>query len=462
MAPNDLEIAVVAYIHGLPAIHMEANPHKPIRIEPTEHVNWLSSAWLPGDRAGHIRRWLACALPENGVLEKWQAETDTRLQEMGMTIGVRSPESILWAYAQSEFSGALSVGVEGQEPPATMPANAYPAIGDREIEPLLRDAVAWGNRTPGRMAMPDTWPSLSGMRPKTTLTWIDDGHWRQAPQGHLNNVIVKVEDARTDLGAAGVESICQNALTLAGLLADETRSRVLCGHQCVLSLRSDRRLVDGHILPLHQEDYRQAGDWGLEKLRPVLPHERPQGWVRAYEILAEGAADADAEQDALTRFLAASWLLCNSDIHRGNLGFNISAPDDGPKRVALAPAYDTSSSCGTEYVKFLAFGLAGQARVSSIGPRNWLAHARECGVDGQRTLDVVRGVVERMPDAVSQSIRQCADSDENRHQKEVDARAQAVQEHVAARCGGFRRSLRQDPKLRRMGFPPPPPGGPSP
>ena len=461
MNANEVEMPVTAFVHGRPAVHMEANPHRPLRMEPTANANWLSSDWLPGDTAGRFQMWLLCALPENGVLEKWLADAGTRLQESGVALAPRLPEGILWAHAQSEFCGALSIEAEGQTPSAPAPAASYPLVQEHEIESLLRDAVSWGNGAAGRRAVDDHWPSLSGMRPKTSLTWLD-GQWRQAPVGQLNNVIVKVEDSRADPGAAGVESVCQNALKLAGLRAAKTRSRVLCGHQCVLSVRADRRMAGGRILPVHQEDYRQAGDWGLQKLRQVAPRERPQGWVRAYELLANGGADAEAECDALTGFLAASWLLCHSDIHRGNLGFNVSAPGDGPKRVALAPAYDASSSCGTSYVNHLAFGVAGQSRVSQIGPRNWLAHARECGVDGQRTLDVVAAVVDRMPDALSQAISACAQQDENKEGAEVARRAREVERHVAARCKEFKRSLRQDPKLRRVEAASAPPEAPSP
>ncbi len=134
---------------------------------------------------------------------------------------------------------------------------------------------------------------------------------------------------------------------------------------------------------------------GLAKFRETL---KPRDeWPFAYRLLPE------TEHDRLTRFLAATWMLAHSDLHRGNLGLLISHPEDGPKQVRIAPAYDVSSAAGTNLSSRLEFPIAHQADTTKIGMPQWVTHAKSCAIDETQTLLAVSEVAQALPDAFAQA-----------------------------------------------------------
>lgn len=278
------------------------------------------------------------------------------------------------------------------------------------------------------------------MRPKISLTAIDgepDRGWLQGEVGQLNFWILKVEHSSRNLGEAGVESICQKALAMAGIRSARTLSRVIEGTQRVLSERADRHIADGCLKAVHQEDFRQAA--GTGKFREVFPPRKE--WPFAYWLLTKHASDVEEEHRALTKFLAATCLLAHSDLHRGNLGFHISLPDDGPKRVRVAPAYDVSSAVNSNFDRTLEFLIAEQGDTTRIGVRQWMAHAKLCKIDEGETLDAVKEVVERLADAFVDARNRAALEDENIEQATVDRRCEKVLRNIHNRAKRFSSEL---------------------
>ena len=322
MSANQQSLRLNVYVHGQLALSMEANPDRPASLGSGEAMPWLSSTWSGDEERVAAQLWLLCCLPENGALEQWVGEALATLRRLGGFGQVRLPETVLWAHPDSEYPGALSLSVgDAASPPSPdVPLRDYERLGDADLESLLQDAIAASGGASGRARPSRRWPmaSLSGMRPKTAAT-LDNGVWRLAPKGHLNTAIVKVEDSRRNPGEAGIESLCQQALRQLGLRAAPTQSQVIAGLQCVISERSDRAVANGRVVPIHQEDFRQAGDFGPEKYPAAYDSREMKGWAKAYQVLRQGAEDPDAECDALTRFLAATWMLGHGDLHRGNL-----------------------------------------------------------------------------------------------------------------------------------------------
>ena len=444
MSTNQQSLRLNVHIHGQLALSMEANPDRPASLESGDAMPWLSSTWSGDEDKVAAQLWLLCCLPENGVLEQWVGEALAALRRLGGFGQVRLPETVLWAHPDSEYPGAMSVSVgDAASPPnPQMPLQDYERLGSADVESLLQDAIAASGGASGRARPSRRWPvaSLSGMRPKAAAT-LDNGIWRLAPQGHLNTAIVKVEDSRRNPGEAGIESLCQQTLLQLGLRAAPTQSQVIAGLQCVISERSDRAIANGRVLPIHQEDFRQAGDFGPEKYPTAFDGREKKGWAKAYEVLRQGAEDTDAECDALTRFLAATWMLGHGDLHRGNLGFRVSAPGEGPKRVSVAPAYDVSSAVGTPYSNELVLGIGGQQQPAKVRPGSWREHARSCGLDAAQTLDVVADVAARLPDAFANARRICAAQDENREKGSVATRTEKTARHVQARAREFRNAM---------------------
>ena len=431
------------FIHGRLAAAFDANPKSAPRMEAGPALAFLSSQWTGAESLPQCQRWLRALLPANTLRDWWEAKARALArQQVGDFNLLKNPETILWAHPDAEWPGAISVASaprpENPAPPRSL--SQYDAIGDVGLAANVAAAERSGQPGAGGAMLPPQSPrvSLSGARPKTVASLDAHGTWRQAGPGELNTWIIKVEDSRRRPGEAGVESICQRALSLAGIKAAQTRAAILGDWQCVLSRREDRRLSpSGVVIPIHQEDFRQAA--GVEDVHDAF--ELGPGWPQAYAIAQNHSADPDAECADLTRLLAASWLLGHGDLHRGNLGFHVSAPDNGPKRTALAPAYDVSSSCGTPFTRTMAHRVGGRFRFSEISAKQWAAHAKTCALDVDETLAAVSEVCQAIPGAFDQAVTLASTEDENREQGHVNRRTALIAEHIKDRADHFNRDL---------------------
>ena len=426
------------YIHGLHAMSLEADPRARPRLGPGTAMARVSVGWTGAEDVHAAQRWLRLCLPENGALDAQIERAANLLLARRVDVVPRLPETVLWGNADREYAGAISMSSDGDPPraPTTVPLTQYRPVTDGDMGILLANAVheARGGSHRGYGATAHrARSSLSGQRPKLSLSTTPDGTWRLGEPGCLNTMIVKVEDSPALPGEAGVESVCQAAIGLVGVRAARTRATVLGGHQCVVSERSDREEgADGRIVPIHQEELRQAAGWGGGKYPMGLPGE-PR-WETVYRLLREHAAAPDSACDEFTRLLACTWLLGHADLHFGNLGF-LHAAD----QVRLAPAYDVSSSVGTRYDKTLVLGVGGQRHPHKIGPAQWRAHAAACKLDAERVLAVVGAVVEALLDAFAQARAEARTRDENRLQQQVDKRCELVARHVKLRGEHFLR-----------------------
>ena len=128
---------------------------------------------------------------------------------------------------------------------------------------------------------------------------------------------------------------------------------------------------------------------------------------------ALGGVDPEIETAKLTRMLAASWMLGHCDLHRRNGGFT-HAGTEVKCRIEIAPMYDVSSAIGTRMEPRLALGIARRQALAGLGPRRWLVHARQCGVDPEQTVRSVRDVVNAAHEAIATARDRVRQRDENR------------------------------------------------
>ena len=169
-------------------------------------------------------------------------------------------------------------------------------------------------------------------------------------------------------------------------------------------------------------------------------HTEPR-WRECHRLLSMRAKDPDAEHRRLTQILAATWLIGHSDLHRRNLGF-LHAEDGSPPSITIAPLYDVSSARGLKNInQTLAIGIARQLGLTRIRPRVWMAHADECSLDPEETIEIVRATARRMPDAVAQARDEASSSDENKAQASVDRRVADILRYAGARYRTFEQAL---------------------
>ena len=437
-----MDMVLTIYVNGEFAVSVNAHPGRPGELHDRGRaLPWMSAEWGEAVPIHVISNWLECALPENGKMASWTSRARLVARSHGAVGGALRPETVMWAHDAHEYPGAIQVTRNDELPPPPKPIDAYETVPEAEMRNKLVDAMQLSGTlkgSPRRVAW-ESGASLSGVRPKISLTARNgdpDEGWLDGGPGQANTWVVKVEDSRRNEGEAGIESICQATLGLCGISAARTRSRMVADFQCVLSERADRRVQNGLVQRIHQEEFRQACDYGAMKHWMGAPNE--PGCPRIHAILrnpGQGGA-------ALTRFLAASWLLGHGDLHRGNIGLAISSPTAGNKSVDLAPAYDVSSAVDTEYHLGFVLPVGGQHAFESIGASEWAEHAMSCGEDEAESLAQVADVVERLPDAFSQATRMAKEADENWAQPAVDKRAAAMQRRMLALARAFARQSR--------------------
>ena len=422
----------------------------PGQLATLDDIHWtralarLSGAWDETPDPIKLRNWLDACLPENGSLEPFQARAIALQLERGAPGTIHGPVDTLWGNTDAEYPGAVRFARD-DEAHARRGGAKYTRLSDATIGRRLHEAWEIANRIakgPGR-AHPQRRSSLSGARGKLGLTLGADGGWLAAEGAALNTWIAKREDNPKHEGEAGVESICQRTLALLGIDAARTLARVFAGEQAVLSERADRYRdpVSGAVRPRHQEEFCQACGWpGLLKYDDG--GDSGPRWEQAYVILARHAPQPEAEHAKLTRILAACWALGHNDLHRRNLGFTHNPPDE-PFGMRIAPMYDTSSAIGLRAKGTLemAVGIARQRAFHQIGPPQWLEHARTCGQDGEAVLEIVSRTLAELPDALAAARREARETDENRKQRAVDRRVEAMIAYVAKRANQWGATL---------------------
>ena len=364
------------------------------------------------------------------------------LQAAGVACETPKVAEILWANADAEFAGAIQFDTDRS--PSAARTSGYERLTEIEIGRRLDEADRIARGLGGRTSLSDAPQgiALSGMRGKIGLTMLEDGAWAAAHGQALNTWIAKVEDNPRLPGEAGIEAICQRAFAAIGIDSAETASQIFDGIQTVLSRRSDRvgAPETGNVRSRHQEDMAQALGHPCALKYDAGWRTEPR-WRECHGLLSVRAKNPEAEHRRLTQILAATWLIGHSDLHRRNLGF-LHAEDGPPPRITIAPLYDVSSARGLKNIdQTLAIGIARQLGLTRIRPRVWIAHAGECGLDPEETIEIVRATARRMPDAVAQARDEARSSDENKAQASVDRRVTEILRYADARHRAFEQAL---------------------
>jgi len=104
------------------------------------------------------------------------------------------------------------------------------------------------------------------------------------------------------------------------------------GRNAILVERFDRRIVDGRVIRIHQEDMCQALG-SRNKYQKTA--ERLPSLQAIAEVLWENSASPVVERNLLARYLVANLAIGNCDMHARNIGILIDK-----NTVQLTPAYD--------------------------------------------------------------------------------------------------------------------------
>ena len=231
-----------------------------------------------------------------------------------------------------DCAGAVSVLLPGHTPATE---GAYRRITEEELGALLKGLPAH----PFLADEEGVRLSLAGAQNKLPIFYgggrfhIPEGG---APSSHiLKTPIQNLEDT------VGNEAFCMMLARAVGLSVPSVDIVDLGGMQVYMVERYDRRrLPDGKVARIHQEDFCQA--LGVVPVLKYEAHGGP-GFQGLFDLVREWSTEPLPDTDALLGWALFNFLIGNADAHGKNLSF---VYDQGA--VRLAPFYDLLSTAAYE------------------------------------------------------------------------------------------------------------------
>lgn len=237
------------------------------------------------------------------------------------------------AHLGKDCAGAVSVLPEGSAP-TKVPGHLeqdYRTYTENEVVEIVQ---ALYRREPLPQDMADPSP-LAGVQSKIAITVLPDGRYAEPIAGAPTTHILKVPQERYERDAMR-EHAGMNASTDAGFVTAPTSLVEIGGVPALLVERFDRRIADGWVTRVHQEDFCQA--LGLPARHKYQRPERgANGFnVRAIRGVLDRTADPAGERLKFLRITLFDILLGNVDGHGKNFAlFHLPGG-----RITTTPRYD--------------------------------------------------------------------------------------------------------------------------
>lgn len=203
--------------------------------------------------------------------------------------------------------------------------------------------------------------SLAGLQHKLLLVRTDSG-WARPLHGYPSTHILKPDPFALP-GLIASEAFVMTAARLAGLDVAEVELDQFAGRDVLVVRRFDRKLTDGGLQRLHQEDGCQA--LGIDPSRDNK-YERPghrdnPSYGRFAQLLLDHAIDPRSEQAKLAEAMVLHIVSGNTDAHARNHAFLI---DRGT--VRLAPVYDAAPTIEFSNTTRCALRICGQDMIERV------------------------------------------------------------------------------------------------
>ncbi|WP_282008770.1 HipA domain-containing protein [Brevundimonas aveniformis] len=241
----------------------------------------------------------------------------------------------LLAYLGADCPGALSCVPSGTGPvksPGVL-ATDYEVIGPAGLADLVR-RMASGEPLPGELRDPSP---VAGVQPKIALTVLPNGTYALPRQGTGAPTTHILKTPRTrDARDAELERTAALLAQATGLAVAVPELVNIGGAASLLIPRFDRRVADGVVYRLHQEDFAQALGLpaSLKYERNGMPGRRFD--IAAIHALLRRTATPALAIRAFLRLTVFNMCVGNADNHAKNHALLYHG---GPTPI-LAPAYD--------------------------------------------------------------------------------------------------------------------------
>jgi serine/threonine-protein kinase HipA len=251
--------------------------------------------------------------------------------------------------------------------------------------------------------------SIAGAQEKTALLW-QEGAWQRplgtTPTTHIFKLpIGKIEQSGMDLSeSCENEWLCLKIAEAFGLQVCDADVQTFDGIKVLIVERFDRRLGDGWIMRLPQEDMCQALGYS-----PNIKYENDggAGISEIMRFLLQSRV-AKLDREVFFKSQVLYWLLAAIDGHAKN--FSVFIEPEG--RFRMTPLYDIMSAhpliankqLQSKKIK-MAMALFGKNRHYhwySIQPRHFISTAETIGFNTETARGIFNEMIDRIDDVVPQ------------------------------------------------------------
>lgn len=335
----------------------------------------VSLPLAPGRNVGlPAHAFFANLLPEGQVRQ-------AVVQKLGLS---ESNDFELLKAIGGDCAGALSVLPRLEAPPTD--ESAYEPLSDDRLAAMARRFSVLAEVAGGRRVR----LSLAGAQDKLPVHVDARGRLGLPLGGSPSSHILKVP-SRSYKHLPANEVLTTRLARALGLEAIDAELLRVGGVDVLLARRYDRRVTDGNVRRLHQEDLCQA----LGRM-PSTKYEQEGGptFAEAVEVVRQQSTEPLRDLQQLLRWLIFGTLVGNADGH----GKNLSLLYEGPGAARLAPFYDLV--CTHAYPQLdqeLAMSVGGRQDPGQIGRAQWQRLAAEVGIGRRLVVDEVERMATRMP-----------------------------------------------------------------
>ena len=341
-------------------------------------------------RDNDVRPYLEGLLPDsNDILERWARK---------FHVSPRNPFALL-ARMGEDCAGAVQfVRPDRYDAVASPDAGEIEWLTEEDVGEHLRDLVEeqGTGRLPGDVGQ----FSLAGAQPKMPLLQ-ERGRWGIPSGATPTTHILKPPALKHFDGFDINEHVCLRLAKELGLTVAESTLQTFAGQKVLVVERYDRRrLANGRIIRLHQEDVCQA--LAVPPLRKY-ENEGGPGAAQIVRLLLRETDDPQHDVGAFLDALALNWVICGTDAHAKNFSF-LLAPDS----ARLAPLYDLISVLPyPKRVPYrtakLAMKVDRESHIWKIRRRHWEGLAVSCDLDPDPLINRITEVVASVPAAIKRA-----------------------------------------------------------
>lgn len=248
--------------------------------------------------------------------------------------------------------------------------------------------------------------SLAGAQSKFAVCKSADGRYYRSDDANPTTHIIKIANSRFE-GLLENEFFC---MSLARTIFDDSvdvQMHEAEGRKYMEIQRFDRRIVDGAIERIHQEDFCQVlGYLSLKKYQ----EDGGPSIRKIYKALVQYSHRKAADAYKFIRFLIFNYLIGNTDTHAKNFSVIHTNRNNG---VVLSPAYDLVA-IDIYPAKAVSHDMAlivnGKAKYDSLCRKDWMALFDQLGLNASLMMKEMEKSFARVAEKAQQLADQLNDA----------------------------------------------------